>query len=636
MKAASKKHGRGNSALPTALLASSVLGVLLGLAWTGSAQVTAPSSSASPSNYLTPVAARFSPDGRMLYVVCEDDDSVLAVDVRTQHVAGRNKVGHKPKDLAVSPDGKTLYVSNEWNDTVSVLDTATFRVRQTLATGWGPRGLATDRSGKTLYVANSIGNDVSVLDLGTGTELKRLAALRSPHYVQLSRDGRRIYVSNILPHLGSPDESPVSELTVIETQKQTVAERILIPGVLELRHIAEAPGQQGGYLLVPFMRPKNLNPLIQVANGWILTHGVAVVHRAKGSDGSIGQSEVTQILLDEVDHYYAGVDGAVFTPDGRYALLTHSEAATVSVIETKLLAQRLRNVPAADLANRLDTARQIVIRRLPTGSDPTDVAMAPDGRSAYIVNRLDDSLTVVGIPGFQIRSRIDLGGPKEISALRHGEQLFHDARFCFQGQFACSTCHPDNHIDGVAWNLETPQLGRDRVANRTLRGIAETAPFKWNGHNPDLETQCGPRIAKFLFHSEGFNARQLADLVSFIKSIPQSPNRHLAPDGQLTAAQERGRNIYFQKSCDTCHTPATHYTAKTSSDVGTASKYDTSGLIDIPQLDRIYEKPPYLHNGEARSLEEIWTLYNPTDKHGVTSDMSKEQLNDLVEFLKTL
>jgi cytochrome c peroxidase len=475
-----------------------------------------------------------------------------------------------------------------------------------------------------------------VLDLASGIELKRLAALRSPHYVQLSRDGRRIYVSNLLPHLGPPDESPISELTVIETQKQTVAERILISGVLELRHIAEAPSSQGGYVLVPFMRPKNLNPLIQVDNGWILTHGVAIVRPAKASGGTTGQSQVTQILLDDIDHYYAGVDGAAFTPDGHYALVTHSEAATVSLIDTRLLAQRLRQVSSADLANRLDTARQIVVHRFPTQSNPTDVVVAPDGRSAYIVNRLDDSLTVLDIPGLRIRSRIDLGGPKEISALRQGEQLFHDAKFCFQGQFACSTCHPDNHIDGVSWNLETPQLGRDRVANRTLRGIAETAPYKWNGHNPDLETQCGPRIAKFLFHSEGFNAKQLADLVAFIKAIPLSPNRHLARDGQLTSAQERGKTIFFQKNCDTCHTPATHYTAKTSSDVGSASQYDTSGLLDIPQLDRIYEKPPYLHNGEAKSLEEIWTLYNPADKHGVTSDMSKEQLNDLVEFLKTL
>jgi len=296
----------------------------------------------------------------------------------------------------------------------------------------------------------------------------------------------------------------------------------------------------------------------------------------------------------------------------------------------------LQKVPPGELPNRLDSALAFVTRRVSTQSNPTDVAVSPDGRAAYIVNRLDDSLTVVDIPGFRIRGRIDLGGRQEITTLREGEQLFHDARFCFQGQFACSTCHPDNHIDGVAWNLETPRLGRDRVANRTLRGIAETAPYKWNGHNPDLETQCGPRIAKFLFHSEGFDARQLANLVAFIKSIPLPPNRHLAADGQLTPAQERGKSIFFQKACDNCHPPATHYTAKTSFDVGTAAKYDTSGMFDVPQLDRIYEKPPYLHNGEAKSLEEIWTLYNPTDKHGVTSDMTKEELNDLVEFLKTL
>ena len=631
MNAASKTRAARKAMLTATSVLGCVLAIVLAAARIGRAQVTS-----SAPNYLTPISAKFSPDGTRLYVVCEDDDSLLAVDVKAGRVVKKVEVGPKPKDLAVSPDGKTLYVSNEWSDTVSVVDVSTFQVQKTLPTGWGPRGLTTDRPGKILYVANSIGNDVSVIDLASGAELKRLKALRSPHYVQLSRDGRRVYVSNVLAHLESADVSPVSELMAIDTQKQVVAERILIPDALELRHIAEAPSAQGGYLLVPFMRPKNLNPLIQVANGWIITHGVAIVRPAKASLTAATHSTVRQILLDDIDRYYAGADGAAFTPDGRYALITHAEAATVSVIDTRLLEQRLRNVSAADLPNRLDTARQVVVHRLPTQSNPTDVLVAPDGRSAYVVNRLDDSLTVVDIPKFSIRGRIDLGGPKEITGMRRGEQLFHDAKFCFQGQFACSTCHPDDHIDGVAWNLETPQLGRDRVANRTLRGIAETAPFKWNGHNPDLETQCGPRIAKFLFHSEGFNPEQLHNLVAFIKSIPLPPNRHLAADGQLTSAQERGKDIFFQKACDTCHPPATHYTAKTSFDVGTAAKYDTSGMFDVPQLDRIYEKPPYLHNGEARSLEEIWTIYNPTDKHGVTSDMSKEQLNDLVEFLKTL
>jgi cytochrome c peroxidase len=45
---------------------------------------------------------------------------------------------------------------------------------------------------------------------------------------------------------------------------------------------------------------------------------------------------------------------------------------------------------------------------------------------------------------------------------------------------------------------------------------------------------------------------------------------------------------------------------------------------------------PYLHDGRAQSLEELWTVYNPNDQHGVSSYMNKIQLNDLIEFLKTL
>ncbi len=585
------------------------------------------------SSYLTPVEAKFAADGTTLYVVCEESDELLAVDTRFQKVVRRVKVGHKPKDVAVSPNGRTLYVSNEWTDNVSEVDASTFEVVRTLGTGWGPVGLTTDKTGKTLYVANSVGNDVSVIDLASGTERKRLASWRSPHNVALSRDGHFVYVSNLLGRLGAWDQAPISELTIIDATSQTVSERLQLPGIIELRHIAEAPAAQGGYLLIPFMRPKNLNPLIQVSQGWITTHGILMVY-PKSASGA--RPETKLVLIDDLDTYYPGANGIAFTPDGSRALITSSEVDTVSVIRTAALVKRAHEVPAAQLANRLDSAATFVVRRLPTGSDPTAVAMSPNGSTAYVVNRLDDSLTVVDVTNAKVRGQIELGPKRQDTTLRHGEKMFHSAQFCFQRQFACVTCHPDNHIDGVSWNLETPELGKDRVANRTLRGIAETAPYKWNGHNPDLETQCGPRIAKFLFHSEGFNKEQLADLVAFIKSISFSPNRHLAADGQLTIPQERGKNLFFKKSCDTCHPPATHYTARISSDVGTANKYDTSGLFDIPQLERIYEKPPYLHNGEALTLEEIWTVYNPDDRHGVTSDMTKEQLNDLIEFLKTL
>src|ERR1700739_4948296 len=164
MKAASQLRTRSNTRFSFVCAVCSAFAIFLGAAWTVQAQVAGPPSGSSSANYLTPVAAKISPDGTKLYVVCEDDDSLLALDLRTQQVVKKTKVGHKPKDLALSPEGKTLYVSNEWSDTVTVVDAESFNVRQTLTTGWGPRGLATDRSGKILYVANSIGNDVSVLD----------------------------------------------------------------------------------------------------------------------------------------------------------------------------------------------------------------------------------------------------------------------------------------------------------------------------------------------------------------------------------------------------------------------------------------------------------------------------------------
>ncbi len=39
---------------------------------------------------------------------------------------------------------------------------------------------------------------------------------------------------------------------------------------------------------------------------------------------------------------------------------------------------------------------------------------------------------------------------------------------------------------------------------------------------------------------------------------------------------------------------------------------------------------------KATTLEEIWTKYNDYDEHGVANDMRKDQLNDLVEYLKSI
>jgi cytochrome c peroxidase len=262
---------------------------------------------------------------------------------------------------------------------------------------------------------------------------------------------------------------------------------------------------------------------------------------------------------------------------------------------------------------------------------------------------MDDTISVIDMTRRQVASTIDLGGPRELTRGRRGQRLFFDASYCYQGQMACATCHPHEGLsDGLAWSLETPQLGRDVVENRTLYSIEGTEPFKWNGKNPDLETQDGPRTAMYIFRSQGFSSSEVEDLVGYIFSLHLARNPHLAADGILTDAQERGKALFFRersnsgeaipamRRCPVCHSPATHYTSRIQVNVGTATKYDTISAFDVPQLEGVAMKPPYLHNGEALELEDIWTVYNPKDKHGLTSDMNKVQLNDLVEYLKTL
>jgi len=182
--------------------------------------------------------------------------------------------------------------------------------------------------------------------------------------------------------------------------------------------------------------------------------------------------------------------------------------------------------------------------------------------------------------------------------------------------------------------------------NRSLQGVAGTGPFKWNGKNPTLEIQCGPRFAKVLMRTDPFPPKQLRDLTTFIRSLPP-PRVARNKDGKLTPSQERGRAIFYatktpdgkeiplSRRCVTCHAPPL-YSVRLPFNIGTKGQHDSTEAFDTPHLLGVADTAPYLHDGRAQSLEELWTIYNTNDLHGVSSYMNKIQLNDLVEFLKTL
>ena len=207
--------------------------------------------------------------------------------------------------------------------------------------------------------------------------------------------------------------------------------------------------------------------------------------------------------------------------------------------------------------------------------------------------------------------------------------------------------HPDGHVDGLTYDIEPDGIGVSPVDNRSLRGIFDTDPFKWEGTNPSLARQCGARLAVFFTRIQPFTPEQLAAVNLYTETIPRPPNRYRPLGAALTPAQSRGKAIFerthrndgalipVNHRCVTCHFPPL-YTDRSKRDVGTVYKYDRKVLFDVPQLVNVYDSSPYLHNGMAHTLEEIWTRFNPYDTHGVTNDMTKDQLNDLIEYLKTL
>lgn len=598
----------------------------------------APKPPAAPpeERYLSPLEMVLSRDGARMFVVCEGSDEVRVVDLRSGKVTASVPVGHQPRAIAISPDGNQIYVTNSWNDSVSVIDTAALKVVQSLATGYEPTGVVTDRSGSFLYVANRLSNDVSVIELKTGQEAKRLLAGRGASYLALSADGRLVYCSHIYPNPGEHRTQPGSEITVIDTKRQIVVERRQLENVAGVFNIATS--QDGRLVAVAQLRPKNLVPLAHVEHAAVFGDSLTLF----GAD--VG--EQVQIPLDEMDRYNALPWGIAVTPNKTKMYVTTAGSQSVAVVDIPRLLHAVRT-HSRPFANDLSASADYLVARIPVGRNPRGALLSVDGKRLYVANRLDDNVSVIDTARDEVISTIDLGGPKTINAIRRGERLFYTAEFAFHGAFGCSNCHIDSTVDGLQWDLEPDGFGKDIVDNRLLENLAGTEPFKWNGGNPNMPTECGPRTEKFFFRSQSFNDQQLTDLVTYVYSLPYRPNRNRLPNGELTPAQERGKAIFertqskakrpipVSNQCGYCHS-GPKYTNQQVFDVGTGRPSDRSPLIDVPQLPNISDSAPYLHDGSARSLEEIWTIYNPKDQHGVTNDLTKDELNDLIEYLKTL
>jgi len=594
------------------------------------------------ARYLSPINLTISNDSKRLYVVAQESNALLIVDAERNKVINKIGVGDQPHSVIISKDGQKAYVSNQWSDNVSVIDLSAGRVTDTLKTGNGPAGLALSADGKALYVVNSFSSDVSVIDLHSKEEINRITAGNNPTGAKLSPDGKFLFVTSRRMVAAPYGEPLVSELTVINDSSKRISEYRKIESAYMMENVAFTPNGDLGF--VTLIRPKNYVPSIQVEQGWMMTHGFGVFE--PGKDG-----KVTELLIDEPNSFFSDPFDIAITPDGKKAFISSAGADYISVIDVDSVRTLIADASPEVLklyANNLGVSSRYILKRIHTGANPKGIALSPDGKLLYVAEMLDDNISVINTESLQKISSIDLGGPRRITVARRGRRLFNNSSHTFQNQYCCYTCHPDMHEDGLVYNMSGKDMGRNVTNTMTLRDISETAPFKWSGTNPTVFKQDGIRFSTFLTRTESFSYKDLDALTAYILTgIKNPPNLQYNPDGKLTEAQLRGKEIFERTKdnngkeipegnrCITCHTPP-YYTNCKMSYVQTLALTDDSILFDAPHLNDIYASAPYLHDGRAATLEEIWTIYGKNDKHGVVNDMTKIQLNDLIDYLKSL
>ncbi len=624
--------------------------------------------SPADDGYKTPVNLAVSADGARVYVACEHSDSVMVLNSESGAVVAEIPVGRRPSAVTLSSHGDRLYVSNRLGGTVSVIDTDALRVIGEIRVGAEPHGLAVNGGGTRLFVANTGGDSVSVVDTGTSTEVRRLVAGVGPWSMARSADNRWAYLTSVRPNASPFRQSHSSELSVIDLDRGVIDRRHQVPDANMLGGIAVVPDLN--IVLFTLMRTKNLVPTTRLAQGWTVTGGLGVLW----PDG-----RVDQVLLDRPDDYFPDPMDIAVSPDGRHAVVSSGGADLVAVIDVPRLLATVAELSPGErseiLPNHLGMSDRFVVKRIAVGANPRGVAFSPDGRFVYVAAALEDAVVVIEADSWTVAKRMTLGGPGQISRIRFGERLFHSAKITYGRQFSCRSCHPDGHVNGLTSDIEADGIGMNPVDNRTLRGILDTAPFKWEGTNPTLHRQCGPRLAVFFTRLTPYSPDELEALVKYMCTIESPPNPFRDPAG-LSPAQRRGKLVFErtasndgtplepQQRCVDCHNSA-HRTNRSRVDVATSMWFDApiadppmnildadefgelgtyyfidAGLeqkrFDVPHLRNLYDEAPYLHNGGAATLEEIWTRFNMVNRHGATGDLTRQQFNDLIAYLRAL
>ncbi len=159
----------------------------------------------------------FSPDGKLLLVTNEGDDTVSVYRVGTGAPVRTVKLdkGSRPRGIKASPDGKQYVVTLENTNRFLVLNAGDLKTVKTVDTKQGPYGVAFDPSGKHLLVAAARDRTLQVFDGKTYEHVSDVPVGQRCWHFSFTPDG-----SKLLLACGRSNAVYVLDATNYQTIKQ--------------------------------------------------------------------------------------------------------------------------------------------------------------------------------------------------------------------------------------------------------------------------------------------------------------------------------------------------------------------------------------------------------------------------------
>jgi DNA-binding beta-propeller fold protein YncE len=599
---------------------------LLGLAWQplGAVRSTTPQlvaeelpSATRPDIDRSPVHVVLAPDESWLATANQTSDSVSLVRVSDGKVLDEVSVGRRPTGLARTPDGRRLLVTSKYSGELSIIEIVDggLKVVNRLSLGFEPHGVAVAPQGKTAYVSLTAVDKVAEVDLETLKVVAEIPVGRWPRYLAVSPDGKRLAV-------GTPGDRGLS---VVDTAERKMLYQEEFHGI-NVGHMQVA--KDNVHVYFPWMAYRH-NAITQnmIRLGWVVGSRLARTRLD-------GETRREAMSLDVPGKAVADPFGVGLTPDENW--LVSAASGTQELLVYRLEGIPLRQYADLDLIDRSLTRDQKRWWRIPLGGRPMGLQISNDGKFAYVANYLDNSVQVVDIHGQEVVRRIGLGGPEKPSLARRGEAIFYDGKRSLDQWYSCHTCHYEGGTNSErmdTFNDGTPNTFKTVLP---LFDVHKTAPWTWHGWQTDLRDAMHASLTTTMLGPEPTD-EDVEALVAYFSQLESPPNPFRKPDGSISEAARRGEQVFQSEkaNCVQCHT-GPFFTDGKIHDVGLGAKTDHYKGYNTPSLRGVFRKVRLLHDGRARTLEEVLTGAHAPEKVAGSGKLDERELADLIEYLKTL